>query len=327
MIKYETIISNFDDKTTLYNWLRKVEEALKNASATNFVVNKKGNATLSFSITFADGTTLESGDIVLQQGESVVDARIASGVLQLQLSNGNWLTAGNIGAVSSFDIDNSQHLIVNYQDGTSQDLGAIFSGSVNITGNLQVGTNLDVDGYAQFENGNFHGDLGVSQDIACNNINVYYKVDAGSVEANEIKEKMTGYSASLSTFETGFNFTKTYVGCVKTGNKITFAIAGTIRRTANIQSYGAFSSVLKFTIPQDVADKLYPKSTSFGYVLATNKLNCFKSEEASVDIVIDWAKPAFNQVEVVLIGLNDLDLNEDYYIRTDVTFLLSDSLL
>lgn len=96
MINYDTIISNFDDKVTLYNWLRKVEEALKNASATNFVVNKKGNATLSFSITFADGETLESGDIVLQQGESVDQARIVNGVLQLRLTNGTWLTAGNI---------------------------------------------------------------------------------------------------------------------------------------------------------------------------------------------------------------------------------------
>ena len=96
MINYDTIISNFDDKVTLYNWLRKVEEALKNASATNFVVNKKGNATLSFSITFADGETLESGDIVLQQGESVDQALITSGVLQLRLTNGTWLTAGNI---------------------------------------------------------------------------------------------------------------------------------------------------------------------------------------------------------------------------------------
>ena len=138
MIKYETIISNFDDKTTLYNWLRKVEEALKHASATNFVVNKKGNATLSFSITFADGTTLESGDIVLQQGESVDGARIASGVLQLHLTNGTWLTAGNLGAVTNFEIDASQHLIVNYQDGTSQDLGAIFNGNVNISGTLNA---------------------------------------------------------------------------------------------------------------------------------------------------------------------------------------------
>ena len=153
MISYDTIISNFDDKVTLYNWLRKVEEALKNASATNFVVNKKGNATLSFSITFADGTTLESGDIVLQQGESVDDARIAGGILQLHLTNGTWLTAGNVKPVSNFEIDASQHLIVNYADGTSEDLGAIFNGNVSITGHFKQGTanyvgNVNISGYS-----------------------------------------------------------------------------------------------------------------------------------------------------------------------------------
>ena len=137
MINYDTIISNFDDKVTLYNWLRKVEEALKNASATNFVVNKKGNATLSFSITFADGETLESGDIVLQQGESVDQARIAGGVLQLHLTNGTWLTAGDIKPVSNFSIDANQHLIVNYQDGTNQDLGNIYNGNVVVNGTFK----------------------------------------------------------------------------------------------------------------------------------------------------------------------------------------------
>lgn len=137
MINYDTIISNFDDKVTLYNWLHKVEEALKNASATNFVVNKKGNATLSFSITFADGETLESGDIVLQQGESVDDARIAGGILQLHLTNGTWLTAGNVKAVSGFNINESQHLIVTYQDGTNQDLGNIYNGNVVVNGTFE----------------------------------------------------------------------------------------------------------------------------------------------------------------------------------------------
>ena len=137
MINYDTIISNFDDKVTLYNWLRKVEEALKNASATNFVVNKKGNATLSFSITFADGETLESGDIVLQQGESVDQARIASGILQLHLTNGTWLTAGNVKPVSNFNINTNQHLIVNYQDGTNQDLGGIYNGNVVVNGTFR----------------------------------------------------------------------------------------------------------------------------------------------------------------------------------------------
>ena len=71
MLNYETLLSNYDDKLTLMQWLKKVEEALKDASATTFKVNKKGNATISFSIVFEDGTELESGDIVLEQGESV----------------------------------------------------------------------------------------------------------------------------------------------------------------------------------------------------------------------------------------------------------------
>lgn len=163
MINYDTIISNFDDKVTLYNWLHKVEEALKNASATNFVVNKKGNATLSFSITFADGETIESGDIVLQQGESVDQARIASGVLQLHLTNGTWLSAGNIKPVNNFSIDANQHLIVNYQDNTSQDLGAIFNGNVVINGTItankfigvtEMETIKDSENNNRFINGN-----------------------------------------------------------------------------------------------------------------------------------------------------------------------------
>ena len=142
MIKYESIISSFDDKDTLYNWLRKVEEQLKNASATGFVVNKKGNATLSFSITFANGETLESGDIVLQQGESVNGAYIQNGHLYLTLTNGTNLDAGNVKPVSNFSIDANQHLIVNYGDGTSQDLGAIFNGNVTISGNLTITGNI-----------------------------------------------------------------------------------------------------------------------------------------------------------------------------------------
>lgn len=96
MINYETLLSSYDDKLTLMQWLKKVEAALKNASASAFSVNKKGNATISFSLTFEDGTSLESGDIVLQQGESVASARIENGDLILTLTNGDELNAGNM---------------------------------------------------------------------------------------------------------------------------------------------------------------------------------------------------------------------------------------
>ncbi|MBR2774988.1 MAG: hypothetical protein IKD73_08400 [Selenomonadaceae bacterium] len=154
MIDYDTILSTTEDKMTLLQWLKKVEAALKDASATSFKVNKKGNATLTFSIVFADGTELESGEIILQQGESVESVAIVNGHLILTLTNGDELDAGDLGGVTSFSIDASQHLIVHYQNGTTQDLGAIFNGDISINGTLSasgflkpvdVADQLDVD--------------------------------------------------------------------------------------------------------------------------------------------------------------------------------------
>lgn len=96
MINYDTILSSYDDKLTLMQWLKKVEAALKDASAVSFKVNKTGDATLTFSVVFADGTEIESGPITLQQGESVQSAYIQNGHLHLVLTNGDDLDAGNM---------------------------------------------------------------------------------------------------------------------------------------------------------------------------------------------------------------------------------------
>lgn len=152
MLNYETILSSYDDKMTLMQWLKKVEEALNHASATAFRVNKKGNATISFILDFEDGTTLESGDIVLQQGESVNGAYMQNGHLFITLTNGQIFDIGNLKPVTRFEIDTSQHLIVYYGDGTNQDLGAIFSGNVNIDGNFTANSIIEnMIGYS-FEN-------------------------------------------------------------------------------------------------------------------------------------------------------------------------------
>ena len=116
MINYETILSAYDDKLTLMQWLKKVEKALNEAAATSFKVNKKGSATISFSIVFEDGSELESGDIILQQGESVAAARIENGHLILTLTNGDELDAGNL-----------------------------FNGNVNIVGNVEINGTLKAD--------------------------------------------------------------------------------------------------------------------------------------------------------------------------------------
>ena len=62
--------------------------------------------------------------------------------------------------VTHFTIDASQHLIVHYSDGTSDDLGAIFSGDVNIAGTLTANAAkifeeiTDKDGHKRFIEGN-----------------------------------------------------------------------------------------------------------------------------------------------------------------------------
>lgn len=191
MLNYDSILSVYEDKLTLMQWLRKVEEALKGASATSFSVNKKGDATISFQINFDDGTSLESGDIILQQGESVTGASIVNGHLILTLSNGDELDAGDLGAVSGFSIDASQHLIVTYQDGTTNDLGAIFNGNVNISGDLNA---------------------------------------TGKISGGEIVETMTGYSGTKTGSPSDFTNGITYIGVCKNGNKITFVISGSITK-------------------------------------------------------------------------------------------------
>lgn len=148
MINEETIVSVYNDKMTLLQFLKTVNKALDEAVLTSVEVSKKGNATLSFVFEFADGTKIESGEIVLQQGESVTDAKIVDGHLYLTLSNSERLDAGNVKPVTRFEINASQHLIVYYGDGTSQDLGAILQGNVNIDGNLTANSIIEnMNGY------------------------------------------------------------------------------------------------------------------------------------------------------------------------------------
>ena len=148
-INKQTIISAFDDKLTLLQWLKTINKALDEAVLTGVEVRQKGNATFSFVVTFEDGTELESNEFVLAQGESINGATIRNGHLYLTLTNDEELDAGNVKPVTSFAINESQHLIVNYGDGTSQDLGAIFNGNVNIDGNFTANSIVEnMNGYS-----------------------------------------------------------------------------------------------------------------------------------------------------------------------------------
>lgn len=237
----------------------------------------------------------ENGFICSNQYNNLVDdiayvtgvAINASGHLITTLSDGQTIDAGIVKQVSGFSIDGSQHLIVSFNDGTSADLGAIFSGDVNISGTL----------------------------------------NATKVTGNEIVETMAGYSYTPPSSATNLTVNIAYAGVVKNGNKLTLAIALTVKRTGAVGSpYLAYGS---FTIPTAVADKLYP-IPELSNVLEAKILNGFSSLYSSpinVPAYINKEAGGTLRFTSYLSNFDTLFVQDTtYYIRYEVTFLLSENL-
>lgn len=64
MINKNTIISSFDDRLTLLEWLKKVEYALNQSMVDSFSLHVV-DGQLSASLLFADGETLDSNSVPL----------------------------------------------------------------------------------------------------------------------------------------------------------------------------------------------------------------------------------------------------------------------
>ena len=293
-INKETIISVFTEKLTLEQWLKTINKALDEAVLTGVEIAKKGNATLSFKFTFEDGTYLETNDLVLQQGESVNGAYIQNGHLYLTLTNGTNLDAGNVKPVSNFSIDENQHLIVNYGDGTSQDLGAIFNGNITISGNLAV-----------------------TGDATANSF------DAPLVTGNLLLEKMEGYGFE-DVAVTGLTKTWNYAGIVKTGNKLTIALFLSIDKTSLFEG-GDRQVIAMLDIPTAIGNKLYPYNVGGNMVLDIKKALAVSAIDSNVDLLYYLTKP---DSHTLALAIDTSTLQEDttYTARFEVTFLLSDNL-
>ena len=68
MINYETILSTFDDKLTLMQWLQKVEQALEGAGLESVEIHQQTPTTAYFKFVFADGTSVTTPSIMLPRG-------------------------------------------------------------------------------------------------------------------------------------------------------------------------------------------------------------------------------------------------------------------
>ena len=290
MINKDSIVTAYDEHLTLVEWLQKVETALKDASAVSFKVNKRGDSTLTFSVVFEDGSELETAPIILQQGESVQGATIRNGHLIFTLTNGDELDAGDLGGVSGFSIDASQHLIVTYQNGTMQDLGAIFSGDINVDGALStpILTSPNDEIKAQ----------------------------------KPVIEVMNGYAFTKKS-PSNATFDYKYFGAVKNGNKLTLSLLMDVTLTQEI-GQGVPLEIGNITIPSSIGSKL--KSSALGYI-SLNDVACSKSiAQAAKHINVILAKYANTTLGIIGYQLSNLEVGSLYSMRYEVTLLLSDNL-
>ena len=74
MINNDSIVTAYDEHLTLVEWLQKVEVLLKNGGLKETTLNDKGNATFSLTLTFNDGSKLESNAMTLESVNTALTA-------------------------------------------------------------------------------------------------------------------------------------------------------------------------------------------------------------------------------------------------------------
>lgn len=154
------------------------------------------------------------------------------------------------------------------------------------------------------------------QNIAPGNV-----ASTGTITANEILENMSGYTFTKGT-TANITYEFNYAGVVKTGNKITFAVACSVTRTDDV---GNNSFTLgSFSIPLAISNKLYPQIGSS--VLCGVQIYLYASYNSGITLPVSFIKWSNINIPVNVYEAQTMTLNQKYYLRFEATFLLSDNL-
>lgn len=151
-------------------------------------------------------------------------------------------------------------------------------------------------------------------------------ISGDDISGNSIIENMTGYSFNKGSESTEVTRDFIYAGVVKTGNKITFVIALNLTRTGT-QSGGL--QIGQFVLPQAIKDKIYPSEIG-GYSYVDVKIvQAWASDSNSKDLQLYCVKNVQGNLNVNLneTPVNALTQNTTYYVRYELTLLLSDNLI
>ena len=146
----------------------------------------------------------------------------------------------------------------------------------------------------------------------------------GLITGGEIVEKMSGYSFSTALRSDKITYEDIYAGIVKNGNKLTLVLALNITRTEAIAEFrvGAFS------IPSAVANKLFP--TTIGGVSLLNNITGVATASTAYNTKVDfgaYVQKSGNSIAITIGASANLVIGTKYYIRFELTYLLSDNLI
>lgn len=156
--------------------------------------------------------------------------------------------------------------------------------------------------------------------------------DKGNITANiisgsEIVERMSGYSFNLADLSAyGVTLTNIYTSAVKNGNKLTLVAYIKVNNASATTRLSIFS----FSVPSAVGAKLYAQTIGgLSNVVAFSKTIAFKGVTSSDVIDARYAIIKYDNANfaIQLFFADFDDLNEDYLIRIEQTFLLSDDLV
>lgn len=145
---------------------------------------------------------------------------------------------------------------------------------------------------------------------------------SGAITSPSITEIMSGYSFNLDPLPQYALLNIAYAGVCKNGNKLSFALAGTVGRTGVVSGNNLL--IGKFAIPAEIYNNIYPISgTSVAYL----NLYCASDYESGVSCPIVISKVGNNTLGFRLYKVDsNLTENINYHIRCEFTFLLSDNL-
>ena len=146
----------------------------------------------------------------------------------------------------------------------------------------------------------------------------------GNFTANSIVENMSGYSFSKSQSTSDFELSYNYASVCKTGNKITFAIFGNLKRLSEVvlQSIGLGI----FNIPSIIGEKLSPIQISGVNTLGTITTNFANDIIAKNEHSLSAYKINNMQIGIFLYDFNTFEVGTNYTFRFEMTFLLNDNM-